>query len=437
MTRRHPTWKLTVLAVTLLGCSADVAPAPEPPPRAEAAETPAGHALAMAPPPAVAGAPVVRAAQDQARRHPKRTDAWLALGRAWVRVARESADPGFYLAAEACAAEALRHAPGTAHALALEALVLTSQHRFADARDRARAALATDPDDLVALGVLADALLELGDVDGAEEAAQRMMDLKPSLPSYSRAAHLRWLRGDRAGAKEHYRHAIDAGWDGRDREPTAWTLVQAAMVFWHEGDYEGAEAGCDLALRWLADHAPALACKGRAALSLGRAEEAAALLARSLEASPLVETAWLLADARREAGDEAGAVAAEAQALRIGRTTDGLQLGAFLASRNLHLGEALRRLEQEKAERGGVALDDALAWALYRAGRLDEAAAAAERARAPGTPDARTLFHAGAIAVARGQAKQGRALIEEALALNPAFDVNEAREARRILDVAP
>ncbi|GMV40608.1 MAG: hypothetical protein AMXMBFR64_23240 [Myxococcales bacterium] len=391
----------------------------------------------MAAAPSVPGAEAVRAAQQRVRQSPQRPDAWLALGRAWGRVARETGDPGFTLAVEACAQEVLAREPESAQALGLLALALTSQHRFAEARDRARAALQSDPDDLVSLGALADALIELGDIDGAEGATQRMLDLKPSLPAYARAAHLRWLRGDSAGAKVLYRHAIDSGWDARDREPTAWALVQAAMVFWHGGDYEGAEAGCDLALRWLESYPAGLACKGRAALSAGRSAEAATLLARSLRAAPLVETAWLLANARREAGDEVGAAAADAEALRIGRATDGLQLAALLASRRLHLDEALRRLEVERKTRSGGALDDALAWALFRVGRIPEAEVAAERALRTGTRDARILYHGGAIALAAGRTEAGRALIADALALNPAFDTVEAREARELLRAQP
>ena len=48
------------------------------------------------------------------------------------------------------------------------------------------------------------ATLELGDVEASTKAVQRMLDLKPSLPSYGRAAHLRWLLGDTAGAQALY-----------------------------------------------------------------------------------------------------------------------------------------------------------------------------------------------------------------------------------------
>jgi len=83
--------------------------------------------------------------------------------------------------------------------------------------------------------------------------------------------------------------------------------------------------------------------------------------------------------------------------------------------------------------RGDFQTEDALAWALFRAGRLREADDAARRATRLGTPDARLLYHAGAIRLARGDARGGRALIRRALALNPSFDAAEAAEARRLV----
>src|SRR5207248_82996 len=42
-------------------------------------------------------------AQSAARANVAKDDLWITLGRAWIKKARESADPGFYLNADACA----------------------------------------------------------------------------------------------------------------------------------------------------------------------------------------------------------------------------------------------------------------------------------------------------------------------------------------------
>ena len=126
--------------------------------------------------------------------------AFVALGGAWIQKARNAADPGLYLNADACAALALARDPEAAGAHALRAAVHLDAHRFAAARAAAEDALRRAPDDLFALGVLADALLELGRYDDAAAATDRMMSLKPSLPAYARASYLLWLRGRPAPA---------------------------------------------------------------------------------------------------------------------------------------------------------------------------------------------------------------------------------------------
>src|SRR5262249_25462441 len=147
--------------------------------------------------------------------------------------------------------------PGHKLALELQGLSLLNDHKFREALAKAEEALASDHEDLLALGVKSDALLELGRYKEATEAAQQMMDLKPDLPSYSRAAHLRWLAGDTAIAKQIVRKAIDAR-DHRDPEPGAWVLVQAAYMFFNEGDYDGADKGFDMALEAVSEYPPAL-----------------------------------------------------------------------------------------------------------------------------------------------------------------------------------
>ncbi|MCC6557305.1 MAG: tetratricopeptide repeat protein [Polyangiaceae bacterium] len=369
----------------------------------------------------------IRGIQRQIAAAGQRVDPWILLGRAWVRKARESADPGFYLNADACAGVALDIEPGDRMSLDLRGLALLSAHRFADARDLAEQILAKDPDDAMAIGTLSDALLELGRFPEAAAAAQRMVDLKPNLPSYARASYMRWLQGDGRAAKSIIRLAIDAR-DPRDPEPGAWVLVQAAMLFWHEGDHDGADKGFDRALDAVSEYPPALAGKARVALATGDHARAIELIERAYRQSPLVETAWLLGDARQAAGDAAGAAEAYARVVRTGRQTDPRTLALYYATRDLEREEAVRLAEAERRVRDDIYTADTLAWALYRAGKIPEARAASDRAIALGTRDARLLYHAGAIRIAAGD-RAGAALVREALRLNPKFDVTGAAEA--------
>ena len=73
------------------------------------------------------------------------------------------------------------------------------------------------------------------------------------------------------------------------------------------------------------------------------------------------------------------------------------------------------------------------AWALYRTGAFDQAWAASERARRTGTRDRRILYHAAAIAAARGDRASARRLAVRALEGHPEFDVIAAPAAKALL----
>ena len=377
---------------------------------------------------------IIAALQEKIARAPDRPDDWVALGEAWVRKAREVADPVYYVNADGCAEEALLLVPDHRKALELRGLVLLNDHKFGEARDLAKSLLANEPEDPLALGMLSDSALELGLYDEAEQSAQRMMDLKPNLTSYSRASHLLWLRDEVKRAKESVRLAVDSGRDPSAPEPQAWVLIQAAMIFWHEGDYAGAAVGLEQADRLFPNYPPTLVAKGQVALSLGDAPGAVALLDRAWHLSPTVRTAWLLGDARKASGDEAGAKAAYDLVERNGRTLDPRTLALFWAVKDREHAAALALAGSERAARDDIYSEDVFSWALYRAGRISEARGASEKATRLGTPDARLLYHDGAIRIAGGDVTGGIAQVQRALKLNPKFDFTESAEALALLE---
>jgi tetratricopeptide (TPR) repeat protein len=208
------------------------------------------------------------------------------------------------------------------------------------------------------------------------------------------------------------------------------------MIDWHEGSYDAADAIFDKALERSPDLAAALAGKGRVAMARGEWARAAELFDRSYRAHPLLETAWLLGDAREAAGDAQGAETARALVAK-GAANDPRTYSLFLSARKdrtkEQYSEALRLASEVHVKRFDVHTEDALAWALYRAGMVDTAKTAMGRARRLHTPDARILFHEGAIRIAAGDVKKGKELVEKALATNRAFDWHGAKEARELL----
>jgi tetratricopeptide (TPR) repeat protein len=396
---------------------------------------------ALLPALAVAGpSPADRAIAD-AEQHARgdRPDGWVDLAAAFMRKARESGDPGYYARASAALNRALAIAPDDYQALRTRPWVLLGQHDFRGALAAAEQARARHPEDWWNYGNLTDAYVELGDYARAEEASQRMLDLRPGLPAYTRAAFLRTLFGDRAGAVEMLLRAVRAG-SPRDPESLAWTLVHLGHEYFAAGDLASAGRAYGRALTVLPGYYMALGALGRAQAAAGRTVEAIDLYQRAVAQVPAPDLVAALGDLHALAGnaDEAERQYALVEymgrvAEAAGTTANGRQLAVFYADHDRRLPDALRLARQEATARGDIYTDDALAWALYKNGRQRSAMRAAHRALRLGTDDALLHYHAGMIAVAAGRPRSATRHLGRALALNPYFDLRQAPLARAAL----
>lgn len=415
-------------------------------PPAPDALLPANARVALAKPAGEAASDrAILAAQDAVRLDMAKLDAWVVLGHAWMRKAARTNDGTSSTNADACASVVLAKDPDHAAAADLRGAVLSSRRELAEARQLAERITAKHPGDAKAWANLTDVLLELGRYEEAKDAARKLLELGPSLLGHSRTARIQWLHGDVTRAKASIGLAVDAASaagavgtvvaDG-DREGIASALVQSAMMSWHEGDYAAADATFDRALERIADFAPALAGKGRVAMARNEWTRAAGLFERAYEARPVLETARLLRDAREAAGDPDGVEAAHGLVMKNAPNDPG-EYSVFLSTKKQSSkedrGEALRLIADEHVKRFDVYTEDALAWALHRTGMNEPAKTAMGRARRLHTPDARILFHEGAIRIAGGDVKKGREVVAKALSSNPAFDWREAKEARELL----
>ena len=375
----------------------------------------------------------LREAQTRAASLPGKPTSWVLLAQAWIDAARLSNNESLYDNARAAVEEALRLDSNCLPALNLRALLLLNQHRFAAARDAARALVVKDPQDALAYGVLSDALLELGDARGALRAANKMAAAKPNLASYSRLSFLAWLGGKPTEAKRLIRLAFQAGVGAANPEPASWALVEAAKLFWHEGDYSGALEGFDLALHRTPHYPPAIAGKARSLASMGKHKRAIVLLRQLLERRPTAEAAWRLGDSLSALGQREEANKAYRRVIDLGRSASPRTLALFYATKKRQLDEAERLMKRELSGRHDTYTLDTWAWVLYRLGRLKQAKRVSDEARQLGTRDAMLLYHAGAIRIALGEITQGKRLVKDALRINPMFDSTSAAEARWLL----
>ena len=214
------------------------------------------------------------------------------LGWAYVAKARVSFDPGFYTLADQTARCMDSRQPSSPEAMLLRGHVLHQLHRFQEVEVIARSLVAVRGRSFD-YGLLGDALLEQGKLSEAAEAYQEMMDEKPSPQAYARAAHLRWLKGDLAAAKQLMGMAASVR-SGRDPESLAWALVQLGLFEMQSGAFDRANDHFVEALRYQEDYAPAIAARGRLAMAQGRLARAVVLFSRAVSAHPLPEYRWWL-----------------------------------------------------------------------------------------------------------------------------------------------
>jgi tetratricopeptide (TPR) repeat protein len=337
-----------------------------------------------------------------------------------------------------------RAAPKETPARVLQAAIKFTLHDFQGAFGVAQAVVRDEPGNLGALATMADAELELGRVSDARADYDRLAAMPgtagPALDV--RLARLAYLSGDAAGAVERSRAALAA-------TQTAAAAGQTVDLGFYEfaaaeyarltGDVSSAKAGYEAALSARPTDLGALLGLARIEAFKGNPADAVATLRRAAAIAPQPETLGLLGDLESADGVAADG-ARQFQTIRFIEQLGEIQATVFdrvLLRFDLDHGTAseatLTKARASLAARPDAGGHDTVAWALYRLGRIREAATEIDAAGGAGSADARIVFHAGAIALAGGHAAAGRAALEHGLALGAALDPIERVEAHRLL----
>ena len=119
-------------------------------------------------------------------------------------------------------------------ALTISSLLWLNQHHFQQGLDVAKKLVRINPYNAFVYGLLTDGNVEMGYYDSALTSAQKMMDIRPDIRSYSRVSYLRELYGDIDGAIESMQMAIESGVPGD--ENTSWCRVQLGNLLSYVGD---------------------------------------------------------------------------------------------------------------------------------------------------------------------------------------------------------
>lgn len=170
------------------------------------------------------------------------------------------------------------------HALFLKSTIFMSLHKFKEARDLGRQAVALYPQNAGIHGVLVDANVELGNYTQAVTMADKMVSIRPDLRSYSRVSYLREIHGDVDGAIQAMDMAVKAGYPGQ--EETSWSRVVLGQLYEGKGDLANAKMHYTIALQQRPDYAPALAGLGNVASKEENYKEATAYYEKAIAMLP-------------------------------------------------------------------------------------------------------------------------------------------------------
>jgi len=329
--------------------------------------------------------------------------AWL-----FIEKARAEQDESILAGAHACSDRLASNWPDYEGGARLEAFLLLQEHRFQEALALAAEAVAANPSP-DALLIYGDIALDVGDLETANEAYQRAMDLKPSSDAFLRGAKLNWAMGDYDRAETLAAKALKAI-PQRNETAFAWAATELGRIYWNQGDLEEAGRALQLAVATKPDYAAALYLQGRVALAQDDPEQARDYLTKAIKINARPEYQWALAESAQ------GNAAAELFAGAIpphGERESALYWATF----GVHPDRAVELARAEFAKRQDSFTADALAWALANAGNWSEAAEVMEQALAPGYRDARLHFHAAVIEFHQGDVASAQAHAAAAQAL--------------------
>ena len=342
-----------------------------------------------------------RVAEMEARlkRRPQDAAAAMLLADALLRQARASNDGRPANRAAAVLRAVLTDDPGQYDALRLLGAVYLSQHRFREALEIGRRARDARPSDAWNHGVIGDALLELGDYDAAFAAFDTMASIRPGADAYARISYARELRGDLAGALDAMALAA-AATSQHDAEAKAWYTAQTGELTLRMGRIADAERAYRHAVFFYPDYPAAVIGLGKVKMARGERSAALAIYRDQFRRTPTLDLAARIGDILAKQGaveetDHYYQLAEELAGPPPAQTEANLAL--FLADHDRNLPEALKIAQAVAATRDDIVTDDALAWALFKTGRVEEAAARSQRALRTGTRDERILSHAAAI----------------------------------------
>ena len=392
--------------------------------------------------------------------HPGEAGGYAGLGAAFFQRARETGDVEDYQLAEQALTHSLDLVSTDLSATApLESMaeVCMGEHRFREALDYAQRALALGSGDISAFAIVGDAYADMGEYEKAGTAYSRLSgdsnsgivgnlhagqdagasasampnppaDPREAYAQHTRTAYLQFIAGDTTAAIKGMETSIGEGVESHlPSENLAWLYYELGEFRLQAGEVQPAADAYLTALTIHPGDYRALAGLGKVRAQQGEYRQAVTLYQSAIAIVPMPMYVAELGDLLAKNGDVTGAEKQYKLVEYIGllghinQVLHNRDLALFYADHDRNLGEALALAHKEFEVRSDIYTWDALAWALYKNGKLAEADEAMSHALRLGTRDPMLLFHAGMISAKLGHESQASQQLSGALAINPHF----------------
>jgi tetratricopeptide (TPR) repeat protein len=359
------------------------------------------------------------------------------LAGAYIQKVRESMDYTYLDRASQMLANVLAEDPKNYEAARLRTEIALERHEFKLAAEYSKDLTEWAANDSWNWGTLGDAWIEIGDYDKAAGAYQKMVNLHPDLASYNRAAYFRFINNDVDNAVKIMKLAISSG--SASAENTAWCEVELGKMYLKTGKVADAEQAFRGALRYFPNYHTALAGLAQSRAAQNDWKGAIESMRLAQQSTPFPDYAAALFDYYTAAGQTAEAQK-QKETIEIidrlgqaGKEKANRNLALIYADHDWNVARALELAQNELEVRGDIYTYDALAWALYKNKRYQEAGDAMQKAMRFQTPEPMFFYHAGLIDTALGKKDEAREMLKKALGLNPNFDSRQASIAGKVL----
>jgi tetratricopeptide (TPR) repeat protein len=365
------------------------------------------------------------------RKNPDDRKAQLQLAEAYIQEARITGDHVYYdEAAMELLNDLLQKEPDNFEALSCKAAVYLSQHHFTDGKEIAMQALKLNPHNAYIYGLLVDANVELGDYKEAVKMSDKMVSIRPDLKSYSRISYLREIHGDYKGAIVAMKMAVASGIPGQ--EQTEWARIFLGHLYENTGAIDTAELCYRIALENRAGYAYAYAGLGRIEKANHNYKDAikdfekAEKLTSDYSFGDELTDLYRLDNQPEKAYKNAQAVIEKLNAdsnsdernSKTGHYSDRELAYAYLKVYKYDMALKHALIEYNRRP-DNIDVNETLAWVYYKLGKYIDADKYINVAMKTNSQNPNLLYRACLIKMKSGFRKDGIALMEKALDINP------------------